>query len=557
MTSSRSAGPAAGDLRLLGLFFVAACLASLWIYRGAMHGTFLSDDTFFVVGLAKHPFDWGFVAKAFNPWGALKFEVMNYAPLYVLVSRAEWSLFADDTYGYHVVNVILHALNATLLVALASSAGVKRGLALFAGAFFLLHPANVETVAWISNLRAILAMGCAIGAVLAVRLHPATATALFAAGLLFKASASFALPLVLALAWCNTGAPTAPRPPISRRWLAAWLACFALYAIPQFATWGYFGEAQVARYTDAAEQLRSMAAIGTRYLLMAATSIGVSAFQEPEPARSWLDPWWLASLPIAAVLLWRLVGRLARGKVEGAYWLGAAAAFGPISQITPFYFAMGDRYIYFVLPALIVASLLWWQEIAATCGRGTTSATPWWNWGRGALFAAGVAGLSLFASWSSARALLWVNQMPLAREGAANFPNGGLAHWLRTVDRISQGDISGGMREFEGVIDTGYYSYVSLFAIPEFAQYHQHPELVALRKRLARMAIDDLEKLGTPSQKQMRMAATAHYFLGEYDAALAKFEAALAMEGPDEEKIRHEIAVVRETIVTPQEDHAP
>ncbi len=537
---------------MIGAFFVVSCLALLGLYRGALNGAFISDDTFFVVRLRNYSLDWNLIARAFDPWGDLKYEVMNYAPVYVLASRAEWALFDWSTYGYHVVNVVFHALNATLLIALARSAGLKGGLAVIAGTFFLLHPANVEAVAWISQLRSILALGCAMGSILALRRFPALATGLFVTGLLIKAAALFALPLAFALAWCTRRDPL--RASTSSLWLGVWVACFALYATPQFSSWGYFGEAPVSRYADAAEHMRSMAAIGSRYLLMAATSIGVSAFQEPEPARSWFDPWWLASLPIGVVLLWRMIGGIARRKQEGAYWLGAAAAFGPISQITPFYFGMGDRYLYFVLPGLIIASLLWWQELATTRSLHCPTLSTRWrgttlrDWGNRVLLCVVVMGLVFFAGRSFVRAQLWVNQVPLAREGAANFPNGGLAHWMRTVDLISHGDISGGMREFEGVIETGYYTYVSLFGVPEFVKYHQHPEFIALRKRLARLTIDNLEKRGMPSQRQVRMAATAHFFLGEYDAALAKFEAALQMEGPDREKILAEIAVVRDKI---------
>jgi hypothetical protein len=49
------------------------------------------------------------------------------------------------------VNVVLHALNASLLVALLQRSKVPRFAAIAIGAIFLLHPANVEAVAWISN----------------------------------------------------------------------------------------------------------------------------------------------------------------------------------------------------------------------------------------------------------------------------------------------------------------------------------------------------------------------------------------------------------------------
>jgi hypothetical protein len=101
----------------LGCFALLAA-ALLSAYRQALDGPFLSDDFFLVVGLAGYPVDAGFVAAVFDPAGDLRFQVGNYAPLYLLASRAEWALFGQPTRGYHVVNVLLHALNATLLLSL-------------------------------------------------------------------------------------------------------------------------------------------------------------------------------------------------------------------------------------------------------------------------------------------------------------------------------------------------------------------------------------------------------------------------------------------------------
>ena len=52
--------------------------------------------------------------------------------------------------------------------------------------------------------------------------------------------------------------------------------------------------------------MRTMAAYSLRYGVMATTAWGVSAFQEPDPAVSLLDPWWLCSVPVLGLLGWRL-----------------------------------------------------------------------------------------------------------------------------------------------------------------------------------------------------------------------------------------------------------
>lgn len=537
-------------LRTLVAFFAYTCIVSLWVYRGALNGEFISDDQFYVIELARnHPLDWDLIAGALNPFSDLKYAIMNYAPLYLITSRVEWALFSDDTFGYHVVNVVFHSLNATLLVALLRSAKLDVQWALLGGLFFAFHPANVETVSWISQLRSILALSCALGALLALRAHPAIATALFTAGLLFKVSASFALPAAAGLAWAARRDPA--QPPISLPWLAGWCVAFALYSYPQFSSFYAFGRIPDVVFSDAWEQARTMAAIGTRYLVMAGTSFGTSAFQEPAPVRSWADPWWLASLPIVAVLAWRLVRGVVRGDAEAAHWLGAAAAFAPVSQIFPFYFSVADRYLYFILPGLIAASLLWWQEFE----RGASARTPFLRrrW-RGlspldlGLRIATVAMVTVFALRSAERAQLWNSGASLNAEAARNYPGGGVAHWVRAHSAFSRGDIDGGMRAFEGVIDTGYYRLASLFELPEFSHLHRRPEFIALRKRLAQLVLDDIELRATPTQLELRDAGTAQFFLGDYAGALTTFESALEVDGPYRDQLTRDIRVTRRAL---------
>ncbi|MEO1913826.1 MAG: hypothetical protein ABGW98_08200, partial [Myxococcales bacterium] len=211
------------SVRLLSMFFVAACIVCLWVYRRALDGPFISDDSFFVTGLARdYPLDLKFVVDAFRPSGELKYEMMSYAPLYLLTSRIEWAAFGGDTLGYHVVNVIVHSANATLLVALMRNEGIDAIWAVIGGAFYALHPANVEAVAWISQLRSLLAVSFALGSLIALRRRPGLAAGLFTASLLFKISAVFALPIAAGLYWSARNHPQ--REPVSLTWLCVWFA---------------------------------------------------------------------------------------------------------------------------------------------------------------------------------------------------------------------------------------------------------------------------------------------------------------------------------------------
>jgi hypothetical protein len=178
--------------------------------------------------------------------------------------------------------------------AAARGRGVRRSVASFAGAFFALHPANVEAVAWISQLKSVLALFFSLIALLRFRERPCASALIFGLGLLSKASAAFALPMLGALCWAWRGRGEVDK--AHARGLMLWCLALLLFIPLQLATFTSVGGDYTEPYADVITMLRTMAAIGARYIALAFSGVGTSFFHEIEPVSSFADPWWIAAL---------------------------------------------------------------------------------------------------------------------------------------------------------------------------------------------------------------------------------------------------------------------
>ena len=199
------------------LWFVFAAI-SLAVLQPALRGAFINDDYSLIVNHPYlNPLNRENLVAVLDPFGDAALHHSNYQPVTLLLFASEKALFGSDTLGYHVVNAVVHSLNCVLLVALLIATRVPRAASLLAGLFFAVHPANLEAVAWISQLKTDAALAFALGAVLSQRRHPGLALALFALGLLTKASAMAALPMAAALGWSRRD------PGRQWVWLAGWV----------------------------------------------------------------------------------------------------------------------------------------------------------------------------------------------------------------------------------------------------------------------------------------------------------------------------------------------
>jgi len=145
-------------------------LATVAAYLPALGGAFIWDDDSHVTdNLALRSLDglrtiWlqpGLVPSAERPG---VFTPTQYYPLLQTAFWIEYQLWGPRPFGYHLVSVLLHALVALLVWAVLRRLRVPGApLAAFA---FALHPVHVESVAWITEHKNLLAGAFTLGAAL-------------------------------------------------------------------------------------------------------------------------------------------------------------------------------------------------------------------------------------------------------------------------------------------------------------------------------------------------------------------------------------------------------
>lgn len=131
---------------------VLIVLLTLLVYVPAITGGYVWDDDFYVTANSTLRSAEGLKRIWFEP-GA----VPQYYPLVHTGYWLEYQLWGLDPYGYHLINVLLHALGAVLLWLILRRLSVPG--AWFAAMIFALHPINVESVAWITERKNVLS-GC-------------------------------------------------------------------------------------------------------------------------------------------------------------------------------------------------------------------------------------------------------------------------------------------------------------------------------------------------------------------------------------------------------------
>jgi tetratricopeptide (TPR) repeat protein len=335
------------------------------------------------------------LARVFDPRSHV---VYDWTPLVTLTYALEVRAFDGPRPAlHHATNVGLHAVTAGLVVGLLRAMGFTLAVALFGGLLFAVHPLQVESVAWVSGRKTILAT---LFGVLCARTYMtaetgrarAGASVLFGAALLSKATL-VALPLWLAGTDRSRGRLRAALP---------WLALLTGISLARVAisVWAQQDVVEEAQARGLVGRLAVLGPVLVRYVGQAVIPYDLAAHYT-WPALGFGDPRvivsWLCVLGLSVLIL-----RAARRDAAlGLAGLWVAAALLPVMNLLPGPHVQADRYVY---TALVAGGALVGAPIVSVAARARLRP----------IVAGGLAlVLVLFAAQSVRRSRVWQGSIPL------------------------------------------------------------------------------------------------------------------------------------------------
>ncbi len=346
-----------------------ACV-TIAAYLPSLRGGFIWDDNTFLTQnrLIRAPdglYRFWFTTQAADYFPA------TYSPLWL-----EWRLWGMNAAGYHAVNLGLHVITALLLWAVLTRLGIRG--AYLAAFVFAVHPVNVESVAWITQRKNLMALLFLLLSVLAFartgiadgarwRRPPyVLSLALFALAMLSKGSAAM-LPIILAglVAW---------RRPLRARDLALLAPFFAISAALVITDIWFQKHGSGEVFRNAGPLARLLGAGGVVWFYLSKSLLPLHLlFIYPQWDVRPADPlWWIPLLAAAGLtaVLWRLRRGAARPVLFA--WAYFCVALVPVLGFTDVQFMqyslVADHYCQIALigvVALVCAGWARWSASAA------------------------------------------------------------------------------------------------------------------------------------------------------------------------------------------------
>lgn len=490
----------------------------------------------------------------------------KYYPVAATVFWVEAKLWSDATLGYHLVNILLHAASAFLLLKILRALQVPA--AGLAAAIFALHPVQVESVAWISELKNTFSGVCYFGSALAYLRFDRTrskaayafALALFIAGLLAKTVIATLPAALLVVFWWQRGK-------------LSWKQD-VLLLVPFFAagiTAGFFTSwierhvigAQGAEFNFSLVERCLIAGRATWFYLGKLFWPADLIFSYPRWKISHTI-WWEYLYPATAALvlggLW-FIRRWARGPLAALlYFVGTLFPALGFFNVYPFKFSfVADHFQYLACVGPIVAASVGIDAISQWFGERRLVVER--------VFCGMLLAALGFLTWRQCHIYtdietLW--QATIERNPDCWLAQNDLGTLLYERGQIDQAIIRfrvslaiepgnsdaqhnlGSALAKKGFVDEAINQFQKAVAIrPNFAEAHLHLGNALLRKGQTNEAISEFEKavVMRPDLALMHdTLANALLQKGQVDEAIDQFEAALEIQ-PDDDQAHYNLGI--------------
>ncbi|MGQ0645402.1 MAG: hypothetical protein ACT4O3_07920, partial [Elusimicrobiota bacterium] len=367
--------PAAVFLFLAGLAFLC--------YGNVLRGPFLFDDDLFIVrNVHVHSFDLARIFTSSPTTGAGVGGGNFYRPLQMAAFAALHKAFGLNPLPFHVLSVLLHALNAFFAFLLLRRLSFSAAASLAAALLFLLHPVQTEAVSYISGLGDPLALSSMLGGLWLYvksgesvdsrgRFFIGGAAACLAAALLSKESAVVFPVLALLVYFYRRQAAGAP----SAGPLILFAGMAAAYLGLKFTVFDFTGQGGLTPdkniYTENLHvRLLTFLSVLWDY---AKLLVWPAHLHYEKPYAAYLDPWtWRAAF---GYLLTALGAVAARGlfRRQRAWGLGVLwffAALAPVSGLVPLNAMYLEHWLYVPLIGVSILAAAAWERLGSA-GRRT------------------------------------------------------------------------------------------------------------------------------------------------------------------------------------------
>jgi len=284
--------------------------------------------------------------------------VGNYAPVQILSYMVDNIFWGMNPKGYHLTNLIIHAANGLFFYLLLTRWSGKRLWAFAAAFLFLVHPVQVESVAWVSQRKNLLAMFFFLAAFAAWQKYrdqksaPWYAVSLiaFLLALLAKAVAVI-FPVIVLLYDARYGNT-------EKGWrLLKDKIPFAVIALIVGLVTIKIQGGQSFHGGNPWNTFLTMSTVLVHYFRLLFWPNQLSAIYDP-PIKTAIDGEVLTGLTLL-VILTGIALLLWKRRHEAFFWFSLFfLGLLPVSQVVPMVTLMNDRYLYF--PMLGAAPLLLW-----------------------------------------------------------------------------------------------------------------------------------------------------------------------------------------------------